>query len=182
MASIGGFALLAIYDRSPGVSETAPEQWPTDSSIARNEAGDTLLLFAHPHCPCTRASIGELEKIVAHYQGDVTAWVVFLKPEGTDDAWDQSDLVDSAAAIPAVHVVRDTHGGLARRFGATTSGQTLLYSAQGKLLFNGGITSARGHAGDNLGRSAIESLLSGSQSTVHETPVFGCPIAVGHEH
>src|SRR5690606_15268575 len=111
--------------------------------------------------PCTRASLGELEKIVARFQGDVTPWVVFLKPAGSDGHWDQTDLWTTAAAIPGVHVVSDAGGVEARRFHARTSGETLLYSSQGQLLFNGGITLARGHAGGNPGRSAVESCLSG---------------------
>jgi hypothetical protein len=39
---------------------------------------------------------------------------------------------------------------------ATTSGETVVYDAAGKLRFHGGITGARGHIGDNAGCSAIE--------------------------
>jgi hypothetical protein len=46
------------------------------------------------------------------------------------------------------------------------------------LLFAGGITAARGHAGDNAGRSAIETLLAGGRPGYDRTPVFGCPIVV----
>jgi hypothetical protein len=118
-----------------------------------------------------------LEKIVARFQGSVTPWVVFFKPTGSDDRWDQTDLRATAAAIPGTHVVSDLGGVEARRFNATTSGETLLYSDRGELLFNGGITLARGHAGDNAGRSAIESSLSGAAPACSQTPTFGCPIA-----
>lgn len=177
-ASIGGMAALAKYDLSAGTSESVPLQWPTDSKLALSPHGATLILFAHPRCPCTRATLGELEKIMAHGQSALTVWVVFLKPEGTDETWDRSDLVETAAAIPGVHVVHDANGVEARRFHATTSGQTLLYSNQGKLQFSGGITMARGHAGDNPGRDAIESYLTSGEVPLHDTPVFGCPIAI----
>jgi hypothetical protein len=52
----------------------------------------------------------------------------------------------------------------------------LLYSAGGERLFSGGITFARGHAGDNAGRAAIEAWSTGSPPGYRETPVFGCPI------
>ena len=176
-ASCGGLAMLALYDGRPGTIQSALPKWPAESKIHLSERGATLIVFAHPRCPCTRASLGELEKIVAHCWSSITTWVVFLKPAGSDDSWDQTDLLTTAAAIPGVHVVRDLDGVEARRFHATTSGQTLLYSNQGDLLFNGGITLARGHAGDNAGRSAIESYLAGRVPTCRETPVFGCPIA-----
>lgn len=63
--SCGGLVLLAWYGGSPGTSRAAPPQWPVDSSIHLSEQGATLIVFAHPHCPCTRANLGELEKIVA---------------------------------------------------------------------------------------------------------------------
>jgi hypothetical protein len=176
--SCGGLAILAWYDRLPGTSQSDLLQWPADSKIHLSERGATLIVFAHPRCPCTRASLGELEKIVARSGSSVATWVVFLKPAGSDDAWDRTDLVNTAAAIPGVHILHDLDGVEARRFRATTSGQALLFSDRGELLFNGGITLARGHAGDNAGRSAIESYLANRTPACRQTPVFGCPIAV----
>ena len=176
-ASCGGLTLLTIYANSPGPTQQPLPRWPTDTSITLSKHGDTLLLFAHPRCPCTRATLGELEKFVARSPGSVTPWVVFFKPSGSNEAWDQTDLRTTAEAIPGVHVVSDVDGVEARRFNAKTSGQTVLYNQQGELLFNGGITSARGHAGDNTGQSAIESCLLGAVPTCRSTPVYGCPIA-----
>ena len=180
-ASCGGLALLTMYANSPGPSQQSPSEWPLDSSIRLSERGSTLILFAHPRCPCTRASLGELEEIVARSRGFVTAWVVFFRPSGSDDRWDQTDLRETAAAIPGVHVVGDVDSVEARRFHATTSGHTVLYDDRGALLFSGGITLARGHAGDNAGRSAIESCLSDLAPACRHTPVFGCPIAISSE-
>jgi hypothetical protein len=64
----------------------------------------------------------------------------------------------------------------ARRFGASTSGQTLLYNMAGRLVFNGGITIARGHSGSNDGRDAVVALLSGLVPMHTITPVFGCSL------
>jgi len=176
--SCGGLALLAWYDRSPGTHQSTPSQWPVESSLHLSERGATLIVFAHPHCPCTRASLGELEKIVARCGSTVTTSVVFLKPVGSDDSWDRTDLVQTAAKIPGVQVMHDRGGAEARRFGATTSGQALLFNSQGQLLFDGGITEARGHSGDNAGRSAIEACLANRAPACLQTPVFGCPIAL----
>ena len=70
----------------------------------------------------------------------------------------------------------DPEGVEARRFGSQTSGQIMLYDADGQLLFSGGITAARGHSGDNAGRNAILSLLTSGSSEQRGTPVFGCPL------
>ncbi|HEX4146060.1 MAG TPA: hypothetical protein VHY91_21340 [Pirellulales bacterium] len=177
LGAIGaGLSALAWYDNSPAAPQQPVDEWPSESTIHRSEHAATLVLFAHPRCPCTRASLGELEKIVAHCQPAITPWVVFFKPEGAPDGWEKTDLWSAASAIPGVHVVCDPGGEEARRFHAAASGQTLLYSARGELLFTGGITFARGHAGDNAGGAAIESYCLGNSPGYRQTPVFGCPI------
>ena len=102
--------------------------------------------------------------------------MLFLKPEGFSDEWAKSDLWRTAAALPDVTVVRDDDGIEARRFGASTSGQTLLYDDAGTLLFTGGITGARAHQGDNDGRRAIVALLNRKSPARTATKVFGCSL------
>ncbi len=115
---------------------------------------------------------------MADCRGLVRAQVLFFQPEEMSDDWVKTDLWHVAAAIPGVNVHADPRGAEARLFHSVTSGQAVLYDAGGSLLFQGGITLARGHAGDNPGRSAIEALLK--QSNVHAvgTPVFGCALGV----
>jgi hypothetical protein len=93
--------------------------------------------------------------------------------------WERTDLWTRAAAIPGVHALSDARGAEAARFGAIASGQTMLYSASGELLFRGGITVSRGHSGDNAGRSAIVALLHQESPVQTATPVFGCSIVNG---
>ncbi len=133
-------------------------------------------MLAHPHCPCTRASVGELARLMTRCEGLLTARVLFFEPPDAPEGWVRTDLWRSAAAIPGVDVLEDESGVEAGRFGATTSGQTVLYDVNGRLLFRGGITGARGHAGDNAGRSAIVSLLTGGTAGRMETSVFGCAL------
>jgi hypothetical protein len=45
---------------------------------------------------------------------------------------------------PAQRARADAEGVEMHRFGALTSGQTLVYDAAGRLLFSGGITASRG--------------------------------------
>jgi len=176
-----GVAFLWNYEGNPGVAAAAPEVWPADSLIRRASDRATLVMLAHPHCPCTRASVEELSRLMTQAQGRVKAYVLFIKPPDLSEGWEQTDLLTSAAAIPGVTVVRDDEGVEASRFHASTSGQTVLYDAVGKLLFSGGITSARGHEGDNAGRTAIVSLLTAGTAERDETPVFGCPLFAGRD-
>lgn len=171
-----GLSVLWGYENTPGAAAKPSVLWPADSRIQRAPDRATLVMTVHPHCPCTRASIGELAQLMAQSQGRVTAYVLFLKPAGFSDNWEKTDLWQSAAGIPGVVPVIDYEGAEASRFKAKTSGQTALYDAEGRLLFSGGITIARGHAGDNAGRSAIVSLVNAGITGQAETPVFGCPL------
>lgn len=171
-----GTAFLWNYESTPGTAAIAPDKWPADSHIQLDTTRPTLIMLAHPHCPCTRASIGELARLMTQTQGKVTAYVIFVKPSGFSTDWEKTDLWSKAAAIPGVNVLLDDKGVEARRFHTSTSGQTMLYDKGGKLLFSGGITSARGHSGDNAGRTAIVSLLTKDEAQQTETSVFGCPL------
>src|SRR4029079_17335035 len=143
-----GFAVLWEYKMQPGESEGAPAIWPAESRIARSRDRAPLVLFAHHKCPCTRASLAELARLMAHFDDRLAADVVFLRPADVGADWDDSDLWRSASAIPGVTRARDADGVEAARFGASTSGATLVYDTKGRLLFSGGITAARGHEGD----------------------------------
>lgn len=168
--------LLSAYKTTPGEGGDPPATWPADSPIAGPSGRWVLVLFAHPHCPCTRATVGELALLMAGCKERVSAHVFFLKPASLPGGWKETDLWRSAAAIPGVQVWADPDGAEARRFGAATSGLALLYDGDGRLRFRGGITQARGHAGDNPGREALHTLLLEGGPALTETPVFGCPL------
>jgi hypothetical protein len=171
-----GLVFLWDYENAPGPTSTPPTRWPPDSHIRLAAGQATLIMLAHPRCPCTRASVGELARLMTQAQGRVTAYVLFVKPAGASGGWEKTDLWQSAASIPGVNIIVDDGGVEAQRFRAVTSGQTILYDAEGRLLFSGGITGSRGHSGDNVGRSAIVSLLNSREAERTETFVFGCPL------
>jgi hypothetical protein len=170
----GGLAAMLRYEKAAGNPGRPPLGWPAAAGPAPK--GFMLLLFVHPHCPCTRASVGELARIMAHVQGKVVARVIFEQPAGKPASWCRTDLWEAAQAIPGVTPEADPAGVETRRFNARTSGQTLLF-AQGRLVFSGGITGGRGHRGDNLGSDQVRSLLAGATTPLARSPVYGCPLA-----
>jgi hypothetical protein len=167
---------LVRYEGAAGAPARAPDGWPEQTSLALDAVRPTLVMFAHPRCPCTRASIGELAILMSKIQGKVTAHVVFAKPAGTADGWERTDQLASAARIPGVDVHVDSGGGGTERFGARTSGQVVLYSPSGRLLFSGGITGARSHMGDNAGLDRIVAIVRNGDERRRTSAVFGCPI------
>jgi hypothetical protein len=175
-AVVTAMAFIVRYSFMPGPPASTPIHWPAKSLITLDAKRPTLIMFAHPQCPCTRASIGELERLMANCQGRLSAQVWFIRLAGTAEGWTDTDLWRSACAIPGVTVHRDDEGEEARRFQVETSGQTVLYDQNGRLLFQGGITISRGHAGDNPGSRAVEALLNHQSAVLAQTPVFGCPL------
>ena len=171
-----GLAVLWQYDNAPGEAASAPDSWPARSHLARAADTPTLVMLAHPQCSCTRASLGELEELLARTDVHPRTYVVFLKPATFGEGWEQTDLWRTAKRLPNVSVVRDDDGVEARSFGAATSGQTLLYDPAGHLQFGGGITGSRAHQGDNAGRQSLLALLNGGRNARTGTNVFGCPL------
>jgi len=176
MTVLAGFRVLLNYQSTSGASGSPPRQLPVGAAFALDGNRDTLIMFVHPKCPCTRASVEELNRLLARCRGEVAAHVFFVKPSGFGEEWTHSDLWRTASAIPDVVIQEDPDGAQAHLFGAETSGDVVVFNPRGQLLFNGGITSGRGHAGDNAGESAVASILAGKKTPTRETPVYGCSL------
>lgn len=171
-----GLGALFQYENTPGPVGAITQQWPK-TRLERANDRSTLVMLAHPRCPCTAASVSELAQIVARLQGKLTTYVLLVTPKESGREWEDTTLRRSAEAIPGVKVVLDPDGVEARRFGAETSGHTFLFAGDGRLLFSGGITASRGHAGDNAGESAIVALVNNQTPALTRTLVFGCSLA-----
>jgi hypothetical protein len=175
IAAVGvGLSRLWAYASVPAPASQVAPAWPAQSSVPRAQGLPTLVVFAHPKCPCSRASIGELARMMTHVHGRLEPVVLFYRAANTEPGWEKTDLWDAAAAISGVRVISDPDGAEAEAFGVLASGHTLLYGADRRLLFSGGITSARGHAGDNPGSQAIVALTLNSGPAIARTSVFGC--------
>jgi hypothetical protein len=174
-----GIGALLRYSNTAGTAAVPPHRWPAASSIRRGVGRATLLVFAHPQCPCTAATLDELAQIDAETRQTLDVHVIFYAPEQASQAWVRSANWRRVADTPGFHEVEDWGGRETRRFHVATSGQALLYDDAGNLRFSGGITPSRGHVGDNHGRDSVVFLaLTGSAPRV-TTPVFGCSLLRG---
>jgi hypothetical protein len=171
-----GLGVVARYDNTAGVAASAEGSWPSGTRLQRDTSGPTLVMFAHPRCTCSRASLSELAEILARATHRPRTYVVFVSRGGLIEGPETDDLWQRASRIAGATVVRDDRGMEDRIFGAETSGQTFLYDATGRLRFSGGTTGSRGHAGDNAGRATLLAWLNNGAATRAATAVFGCSL------
>jgi hypothetical protein len=172
-AVVAGFMVLRRFDDTPGAEASSPARWPAATSIAVDPELPTLLVFAHPRCPCTSATIEDLNRLLSRVADRVRTVVVFYSDPSLGADWVHSATYAAAVDIPGISVVEDDGGATARLFGVRTSGQALLYDRDGRLSFAGGITPGRGEPGDNDGSRSLHTLLAGGTAPP-STPVYGC--------
>jgi hypothetical protein len=165
------------YQTTAGAPGVPAARWPVGSVLPPPADRPTLLLIAHPQCPCTRASIGELDRLMTRLRDRVSAQVLVFKPREFPEGWERTEVWSAAERIPGVTVRVDVDGLEAARFGAATSGQVLLYDSGGRRRFSGGITTARGHRGEGLGQARIAAIVDGRLKEEFTTRVFGCALA-----
>jgi hypothetical protein len=171
-----GFRNLVQYEVTAGPAGETPKEWPAGTPVKFDATKSNLVMFAHPKCPCTRASLAELTRVLTQARGAIKASILFDVPRG-ESGWEEGKLWQTATAIPGVEVATDPDGTWAKRFGAETSGYVVLFDSSGHLVFRGGITGARGHEGENAGQEAVVNLALARNGSSDSTAVFGCPLS-----
>jgi len=167
------FFSMVKYQNSASVVFEHPQELP--QQFAMSEGRDVLIMALHPHCPCSRASLGEMQKLQTKLDEKVRVVVLVYIPDGQDKEWSEGFSIAQMNQMN-LEVHYDTDGRICRELGLNTSGETLLYDANGTLRFSGGITASRGHAGSNYGIEFIQDAIRGEEPERAETPVFGCAI------
>jgi hypothetical protein len=158
--------------------------WPANSRLSLADNRRTLLFFIHPRCPCTRASLTELEKLLTGQTLKDGQWpkviVVAVIPPQASTEWRNSDTIERARNLPNATLFWDRGGHEAKLFGAVASGTVMLYGQEGSRTFAGGVTAMRGHEGENVGSAHLYTALTQSHGQPLElTPAFGCRLWVG---
>jgi len=162
------------YKMTPGPPVEAPARWPTTSALAFEPGVANVVMFAHPHCPCTRASMTELGRLADELHDRAKFHVVVLRPDGAEAGFEDGAIKERATALGA-DVFVDVDGREAARFGAAVSGSTVVYASDGALVFRGGITIARGHEGRGPAHDQIVSAIA-ARDRVATAPTYGCSL------
>lgn len=177
-AVVAGGGLVAMNSRAarPGESGIPPSRWPARSDLPFHPRVANLVMFLHPMCPCSRASIDSLEHLLTRCGDRVHATVVLVQPDDAEFTVADSPLIGHLSDLPGVSVRVDRCARQTELFDAHTSGHVVLYDPQGQKLFSGGITIARAHNGDNDGLTAVQSWISTGSARLSTAPVYGCPL------
>jgi len=175
--------VLSAYRTSPR-AEVQPniENWPAASRLARDGTSPTLVMFAYPYCDCTQASLAVLRDLMPRLEGKVHSYILFAQSEG-EPVGSRSENRILAESIPGATIEDDEAAREADRFGATTSGQVMLFDTGGRLLFTGGIAPLPHYTGET---PMLRSLIAAIDSTSGGGPmgarvqmpnaVFGCAL------
>ncbi len=163
-----GFGLWYAYEQRPG---EIPD--PTAVSVSsRSPTGSwRVMMFVHPHCPCSQASVQELRRLLHQLAGTVAdssvqAVVFVVRPPDAPVGWEEGELLRDLSTWREVSVALDCGGQEAKRWKATTSGHVIVLDPQGWVRFRGGITSGRGRQGNSLGSQRIVQMIQeASRST-----------------
>ncbi len=175
-AILFGFGTFIKYENTAGAPGRSIANWPECSSLTQNRRGNTLIMVLHPRCPCSRASLELLSKIMIACNHKLSAQILLFVPSNFPIDWKETDIWKQAAEIPEIQLLADRDGVEAQNFGAVTSGQTYIFDKSGLLKFSGGITEFRGHTGENFNLDLANAALRGEIPDSVFTPVYGCPI------
>ena len=176
-----GTTISATYESKPGDQGSAPAFAVSKQDVEEANLSKTkfhILMFVHPKCPCSGSSMSELCNLMENFP-DLKATVFFYKPATAKSGWEQTELWKKASSVKNITLKTDIDGQKAKSYNVVTSGEVLLYNANERLVFSGGITGARGHVGENEGEDALEKILNREYSTATKkfsAPVFGCRI------
>jgi hypothetical protein len=80
LAILVGARLLLTYSNTAGTPAAPPADWPAQAPVEHAEGHTSLVIFIHPQCQCSRASIGELDRILVSVNDRVQTTVFFYVP------------------------------------------------------------------------------------------------------
>ncbi len=176
VVGLGGVVLLVNHSlEANSFTNGVPVKLPTIDIIG-DASKPTIVFFYHPHCPCTRATIRNIERALTNCLCNPRIIAFAFIPEGKSESWIESDTTRKLRTFKGTQVYPDQAGLITRKFRVVTSGHILVYDRDKQLVFSGGVTSSRGHEGTC---NAIEAFLHAANGEVHssiEYPAFGCSI------
>ncbi|MDQ8202574.1 hypothetical protein [Pelagicoccus sp. SDUM812003] len=175
-----GSWLLLNHEFNTGALYRAPAALPEALQDHRSPDLPYLLaLSLHPECACSRATIEQIDRLLAKNPDSIQIVAVLSEQlaQGSELASKGRSYREALAKLPHTTILSDEDGSIARHLGASLSGSIALYDADNQLRFEGGITSSRGHSGSSVGLSDLQRIARTLEPReLCQTPVFGCSL------
>ncbi|HTN03085.1 MAG TPA: hypothetical protein VL132_14455, partial [Planctomycetaceae bacterium] len=73
-----GWYLLERETSTPAVPREFAVRWPADSQLPRVPGRPMVVVFLHPRCPCSRATLEELSRLMTRIADRASVLAVFL--------------------------------------------------------------------------------------------------------
>jgi len=183
MASLAGSSTPLVLGDEPGtsiapVSLRGPAGRQVDLSAPRD--GFSVLIFYSSECPISNAYSPTLGSLYDAFPAKTVKWVGICVDPDLSDADLQAHARDFGLKFP---VVRDRHGSIARKLGATVTPEAFVIDEQGHVRYHGriddqfakrGVRNAN-PSGNEL-KDAIAALLKGDKVKAAHVVAVGCPI------
>ena len=176
IATAAGMVWFVVYSRTAGDAGTAPLTGPGAAGEPHRRQADAGPPRCTPPARCSQATLEQLDQLTASYPAAFDVVVLFAGYDGLPAG---ADVIGPALARQRdIRRVDDPGADIARRFGALTSGHALLDHEAGRLRFSGGLTRARGEAGDSVPLAYLRAWAGGTRPAGAATfSVFGCALA-----
>ncbi|MCU0711848.1 MAG: hypothetical protein MUC43_07290 [Pirellula sp.] len=151
------FVVLPSVGKDEVLSAAPINQWPSTTKVSLGDSTQHLVVFVHPFCPCTRATLRNLDEALR--DSDLKVSVVQLRNEKLESSHAPISHIADLSRKNGWNLILDDNGVEARAFGAMTSGECMLFSSSGERLFIGGVTASRGHLGNNEGLDVLKGIV-----------------------
>lgn len=171
---LSGFAFFYQYEFEEGDFHVKKDYSKIiEKHFSSQDLSNILICFLHPKCPCSDATIYELNRLRTSNK-ELKIIAVLSFPENTYSEWKTINRVDNQLSrIEGLEIIEDKNSEMAKDFGGLTSGSCYLFR-DSELMFAGGITPSRGHLGKTEAHEIISKKASNEDLLVQK--VFGCPI------
>lgn len=176
---LAGSVWLIDHSSKPGEVELNIKSWPTETHLAQHSGKPQVLVFVHPMCSCSEVTLAEMSSLFQRLNTPCEISLVISTTDHTSIPENRVHGFETWCQQVGAHLVWDFGRSEARRFGVTTSGHVFLFSSDGNLQFQGGVTAGRGHHGENPGLSSLVELLTNTQPRKSSRDCFqtyGCPL------
>src|SRR5688572_13274806 len=124
-AAARGMKWMSDYSLTPGEAGAPAATWPAGAT-GRGDGRHTLVVGLHPECPCSRATLAELDRVLLEAGDALEALVIFDDTNPAAPARN-SALYRQATQLPRTRVTCVTTVSELQRFDFRSSGETRLY-------------------------------------------------------